>query len=212
MRPTAHIDKLRRAARRRVGHLRFLCDGLDLPLQPEWEVVIAHTVIEALNVWSGFCRSYYLSVASGAKDCSGHRVTTEVAIQSRDHALTLAIHEIRPDRRGRMGPWQHWDEPRWHQVDHFLRSLQAIMPSSIGAVYGALGRPTRVFTDLPVFRNYYAHKQEKTAKDALALAVHYALPRPASPSQLLCSRPQGAGQPILHEWLDDLRLVVQGIC
>jgi len=71
---------------------------------------------------------------------------------------------------------------------------------------------SRVYLDLPVFRKYFAHRNEMTMRAAISLAIPNSVPANARPSVILLSTPAGRYQPLLVEWLDDLILAAEYLC
>lgn len=77
----------------------------------------------------------------------------------------------------------------------------------------ALSVSTRVFDDLPKFRNFYAHRNEESAKKAVDLARHYYVIGGAkSPTEALATPALKRTQPLILDWLDDMGVVMQLLC
>jgi hypothetical protein len=57
--------------------------------------------------------------------------------------------------------------------------------------YYESGHTSRVFLDLPVFRNYFAHRNEQTKKAAVDPATFNSVPANPRPSVILLSTPAG---------------------
>jgi hypothetical protein len=166
--------------------------------------------IEALNLWTIFARSFFYSTALGTADRAGGRVTVAIlGVVTRDDALTLAIHATRPWLRNRIGPWRRFEEPIWHRPGDYLGAITALNPSNLATVQAALSYNSRVFNDLPAFRNYYAHKSEETAKEARKLAPAHGLSPLLRPTEIMCSRLPGRPQTLIADFLDDLRAVIE---
>ena len=88
MNPSYRLEKLNRAARRRITKLRTVVGPLSLPVSPEADRLVAWTIIEARNLWASFLRAYYLSNESGSK--------LEYSAGSRHRALaTITITGLR---------------------------------------------------------------------------------------------------------------------
>ena len=58
-------------------------------------------------------------------------------------------------------------------------------------------------------RNYFAHKGEHSAVKARGLGKRYGIAQTLSPPELLCTRAPGRFQPLIADWLDDLRSVIR---
>jgi hypothetical protein len=173
--------------------------------------MLAYVVIEALNVWVHYCRCFYIATALGAKDSAGQRVAISppVAITSADDAIVLAVHRVRRRLRGLPGPFAPLDEPRWHKPNEFLKVMRELSPSNLGDVQRALSLQPQTLQHLPTVRNFYAHRAQDTADRVRSLAPRYSVASSASPSEFLCSRQPGRPQPIVLDWLDDVRSTVE---
>jgi hypothetical protein len=72
---------------------------------------------------------------------------------------------------------------------------------------------TRALQDLPVFRNFYAHRNEETAAKAIALAERQYLIRGRThPTLAIATPPYQRPQPLILDWLDDIRAVIDLLC
>lgn len=209
MRRESRLGAVAEKGRRRSLLLRSLIENFQGRVTPDTDRLSAFATIEALNLWHLYCRSLYLSSALGCFDSAGNRVTPPGGpISSEGHAITVAVHAVKPQLRDKSGPWAPRDEPPWHDTSAFLKSMQALGPSNLPAVQAALSYPTKVFTYLPTARNFYAHRAMSTAVKVQGIARGYALNPRLRPTELLLTRLPGRPQPLLADWLDDLRLAI----
>ncbi len=104
------------------------------------------------------------------------------------------------------------DEPRWHKANTLLDLSSDLKYSNESDVRAAMGIPTRVFSDLPVFRHFFAHRSERTAGPALMLAPTNGVSAALRPTEVLLSRGLGRHQPLLADWLDDMWTVIDDLC
>lgn len=209
MHPVHRLEKLQRCAVRRATCLKRLIDVFPLPSGAELDRVTAFVTIEALSLWSSFARAYYLSCALNAKTVTGIRVTTSSGINTIPDAIKLSITHFRPYRKP---PWSRKDEPTWHDTNTILTLARLIGASNLAQVQAALSYPTLVFTQLPVARNFFAHRNDDTARKTSNLARDLGLGTKLRPSVMLCQRALGRPQNVLADWLDDIRNVVELIC
>jgi len=79
-------------------------------------------------------------------------------------------------------------------------------------VEAAFSSGSSVFTDLVVFRNYFAHRNQGTKRAARDLAPKYGIAATLSPAEILLSRALGRPQPLLIEWIDDLTFTAEYLC
>lgn len=208
MRRVAYLPKLQRQAIRRLTFLGLLIDpGLRLA-GPEQDRRVAFVTIEAANVWSSFCRAFYLSCALGTHDHGGNKVVGAPRFRDEGQALAYAIGLVKGPKRGKVARPAPRDEPEWHQVAVFGKVMRNLNPPNLPQVQGALSIGTSAFTYLQTFRNFYAHRNrhaaEKTARAAPRLRVSSAL----HPTVILSSVQPGASDTILRDWLTDLTLVI----
>jgi hypothetical protein len=210
MRPEPHLGALIWKTSRRALRLRELIRYRTLPLSTQDEQLLSYVTIEGLNLWTMFARCYFLSSALKARTSNGPRVVIAVGgINTQNDALTFAVYQERPRFVGMTGPWAYWQEPTWRNPVAFDRVMAALKPSNLGNLRKGLAYPTTALDDLPVFRNYYAHKGRNTALQARSIARKYALSPAMRPSELLCSRGPGRPQSLLADWLDDVRNIVE---
>jgi hypothetical protein len=177
--------------------------------QPLAEAGIVYCVLELDSFWRSFARSLFLSTAFRAKDGSGGRVTLSVPTPGTvDDALTHAIHRIRPTVKKKAASWSWLDEPNWSRSSNLLDSLDEIGASNRPTVVAGLSIPTRVFDDLTVLRNFFAHRNEDTAGRVPSVARSYSIAPTMRPSDVLRSRASGASglrpQVLLLDWIDDM--------
>jgi hypothetical protein len=180
---------------------------------PEANRLLAYVTVEALNTWSLFVRYYVLSLALKPVRCSGGRVAIGTpGVNGPPDVLRLAMAVLRPWKKPTTsGTWARRDEPTWHETRALLMCATRLGTSNLTDVQAALSVPTRVFDDLPVFRNFYAHRNDASYVAARALAIHYGIPA-GHPTRILQSRPLGRPWPLAVEWVDDLSVVVDLLC
>jgi len=109
------------------------------------------------------------------------------------------------------GKWSRRDEPTWHETRSLLECATALNVSNLADIRGALSIGTRVFLDLPVFRNFFAHRNDASCSSASALAISYGIPS-GHPSLVLLRKPFKRPWPLLVEWLDDMAIVTELLC
>jgi len=177
------------------------------------EIRLEYVTIEMLNAWVNFIRAYYLSALLGAKRCGLGRIGVSHIIANENAAIGQAVLFWRPSATPRPdGSWERRDEPTWHDPASVLPICLARGFSNIADLQAAVSTGTRVFRDLPVFRNYYAHRNRRTRKAAVDLAPIYGIASTTRPSEILLARPLGRSQPLILDWLDDLRFTIEYIC
>ncbi len=71
---------------------------------------------------------------------------------------------------------------------------------------------TRAFYDLPVLRNYFAHRNATTHDAAVRVAALNGIPTPKHPADVLTAVPIGSTQMLLNIWMGDLEFVAEFLC
>ena len=214
MRSSRSFTKLLGTAQRRLGRLK---GRAVLALQPTTSVSdrdkhLAYVVIETQNLWANFVRSYLLSCLLMPRRVLGGRVTlTNAAIRSPGDLLLCAAQV----QKGPLAPapTTRREEPSWHDVQIFLRTCQTIGCSHLTVVQLGLSVQTRIFYDLPAFRNFYSHRNEESAERALGLVRRqYLITKAKHPTEALATSVLLRPQALVLDWLDELDVVMALIC
>lgn len=175
--------------------------------------ILATIAIDTLNTWNNFSRAFYLSCGSGAYLKNHGKITTTTPFVSYDDLINRAIIVCKPWLAHREpGHWSRRDEPSWHDVNMLLMSCQNVGVSNYSNITNAISIGTRVFQDLPTFRNYFAHKNQGTSRSATNLASNSGISTTLRPFEILLRPPLLASKPLLKVWLDDLETVVELLC
>lgn len=210
MRPVTCLKTLRVAAMRRDRRLKNLVDSFSLPVTAERDRVVAFVTIETLNLWASFARAYYLSCLLGAKRDTGQRVKVTVpSIRTTTDAIAFAMNLLKPKKTP---PWGRRDEPSWHDPRNLLKLLTECGASNLIQAQAAFSYPTSVFRDLPVVRNFFAHRNEESVRKTADVARSLGVSATLRPSEILCSRLRSRPQNVLSDWLDDLSNVIESLC
>jgi hypothetical protein len=215
MHPRQSLVVLGDQARRRIRRLRARASyafsgAMAHPAQRE--ELVGWVVIEALNCWSNFVRSYLISLLFRAMRRSGARVSIGNAAITSPGAL---IHVAAKAQRGpsAAAPTNRRDEPSWHDVPLFLKVCVALNPSNLSSIQSALSLQVRALYDLPTFRNFYAHRNEESAAKAVSLArTYYLISGERHPTAVLGRFAPMRPQQLLLDWLDDLDSIVDLLC
>ena len=181
--------------------------------QKQLNLSISYATIEGGNNWANFIRSFYLSMVIGTKRESGRKIQLGNQPASINNAIGIAVRHCRksaiPNSRG---IWRRRDEPAWFQPNILIALAKIIQADNLAELYSAFSIQTRVFADLPVFRNFFAHRNQQTAETAARKAPNYGIPSNRHPEDILMSRALGRPQPIILDWLDDLKIVCEMLC
>jgi len=143
-------------------------------------------------------------------------MTCNITGQTMEQSIEEAIIAVRPSgtlrRVAAGGKWSRKEEPKWY-VDHsFRRVCQAAGFSNLADIENSFSAGYGVFIYLPVFRNYYAHRNEETLRKVQSIAPHYGIPATRRPSLILLTPPIHRPQPLILEWLDELTFTADYLC
>jgi hypothetical protein len=222
MRPASDLRRLQASALKHLARLRNLVDLSVLQLSTKGisarermvaRQTLAVCTIELLNLWSNFARSYFLSCVLRPKRVKRGRITHgNRAVVTFQDAVRTATRLHKPSKVPSVGPVSRRDEPTWHDPHVFLTSCSALSCSHGTDIAAAFSAGTRVLIDLPIVRNFFAHRNETSASAALAVAASYAIPGRPHPIDILTLAPAGRPFPLLIEWIDDVRVLVELLC
>lgn len=218
------LNKLQRAGL--VRALRIRAQVADTVIKPHpgcngssdssMDRAIAFAVIELDNLWASVARSLYLSAAFCGVDESGARLhlSKVPTPTTTDEALTYAIRANRGKsfRKGSTGPWKWRDEPQWWDPSALIRSLDCIGASNLQTVTAALNANPDVFQHLHTFRNFYAHRNRDTRERLIPHLRTLQFPADVTATFALASPDPSSRdprpQPLLLDWLDDVRRTI----
>lgn len=175
---------------------------------------MCRVTIDTLNTWTNFARAYYLSGMFGARRTNSARIAVANPHLSEQYAIENAIVISRPTaiRRLPAAAWHRREEPTWHDPNVFQRICAGEGFSNLVEIQAAFSAGYRVFSDLPVFRNYFAHRNQGTLKAAVGLAPLHGIPATRRPSEILLTRPIGRIQPLILEFIDEIEFTVEYLC
>jgi hypothetical protein len=211
MGPVADLEDLYRHASARLDRLKLLgLAAFPMPF-PERDRRLCYVAIEAVNGWSEFVRAYVLSCVLHPHRIKNPRVTlSNKTMRSFADVLHAAVRLMKGSTR--QAPKTRRDEPAWHDVRTLMKTCAYMGCSHIADVHRALSIPTMAFEHLPTFRNYYAHRNPESKQRACDLAAKYAIPSVAHPTFLAATAAPGRPQPLLADWIDDLRNAAELLC
>jgi hypothetical protein len=212
MRESQSFSSLYVAAIKRLTRLRSTAVLGVAAANPARDRQVSYVVLEAQNLWTNFTRSYLISCLFRPKRRNGGRVTyNNAAIQTPGDLLFSANRLAKGPTAP--APLSRREEPAWHDPALFHNTCQTLQCSHLAHVQASLSLQTRVFYDLPPFRNFYAHRNEQSARKAVQLAkAQYLISGPRHPSDVLALPAKGRTQALILDWLDDMATVVDLLC
>lgn len=181
------------------------------------EILISPLVINLLNTWANFTRSYYICCALGTKRPDGSNVSSTLsAIPSRsiNDAIGNAVQTFRPKAsKSSNGEWDTRDEPTWHDVNILIQLASKYNFSNAADIKTAFTFGFTAHQHLVVFRNYYAHKNGGTRKKAQNIATKYSIRSNQHPSDILLDTPLSTpGTALIDIWIGELEQTVEILC
>jgi hypothetical protein len=202
------LTALSRQFAHRIGRLVPLVKSAQSPANNVLDRATAYVAIELLNSWANFCRAFYISSALHAWTASGTRVTTSTPrIVNVPDATDFAMYTLKP-RTPR--PWTRRQEPTWHSSAQLIKLLMALGASNLATVTAALSYPTDAFGYLPTARNFFAHRNEDTARKLHNIAAPMLISAIGHPTNILIQKRPARPNNVLTDWALDL-LVVSGL-
>jgi hypothetical protein len=175
MLPTPHFGKLARQARGNVARFRARANSVCfVATSIETRIQIAHITTGLLNTWTEFCRAYYLSCLLRPKRTKGGAVSVTFSSNKFEDAIAAVMKRFRP-HIFKGGSWSRRDEPPWHDVATLVFACSDLGCSNLPQIQAAVSVPTRVFSDLPVFRNFFSHRNRSTMQSCANVALTYGI-------------------------------------
>lgn len=198
--------RLVRKSHERLARLHAFSLSVRPPLAGVNFHVAANVAIEAANTWHFFLRSYYLYSAAGALLDDGTRVTSVAGRLSHLEAIEAAIafstgSKIKKPRRG----WTHRHEPNWRDPNIVVNLMSNQNMSNASGFLKALSASNGSHEPLGTARNFFAHRCQDTALKVRGLARRSSVPSLIDPSDIPYSYAPGRHQPLIADWIDDLR-------
>lgn len=212
MRPTNQLDDLRRKFIQVARRLRVLLEAIRALPPQERDRRVSYVAIEILNLWSEFCRAYYLSYLLGPTTRGGARLRAQ---NGTVRTLNDAIVGLWRELNGRAPPGttlRRRQEPKWYEARTLPTAAVFLRVTNDSEVVGAINLIARTLQDFPVLRNFYAHRNEQTAISVINMVPRYGMLQVRHPTEFALTFLPGRSEPILGEWIADLEVVTGLLC
>jgi len=207
------LFKLRRRLVARLERLERRLSASAALAPPDRDPVISYVTIESLNAWSQFAKALYLSCMLNAKTEGRTTVGVVPSGVPLNDAVGLAITRYKKYATpNSSGVWDRRDEPAWHDPNVLLGVCQHVSCSIYLQMQAAFSLGQRVFLDLPVFRNFFAHRNRLSSRAAQNLGPQYLLPSSLRPSEMLMRSKPMAPASVLEEWIAELKITAELLC
>lgn len=199
------IYRVQTWAIRRFDTLHSQAYPLRPSLTPNEERILSLVAIESANTWAALMRSYWLAASIHRWRRDGTQVKISASIRSFEDAITFAVHTTKPRLRVSTGPWKKRDEPDWLDPATVSTLLRAAGADIEGGFHAAISLGSTARQDLSTYRNFVAHRNRDTALKVRNLCPDPSLKRSTSPLEIALLRGPGRPQPLVLDWIDDLR-------
>jgi hypothetical protein len=215
MTPRSRIAVLRKSADRAFSRIAHYANAITLydPIR-EVDRVMAFVTIELLNTWTNFSRAYYLSSILNLRSESGRRWNIAMPISTFDEAIRVAVNLNRPSHK-QVPPGatiHRRDEPTWHDPYELMRFVAHIGHSNLTGIQNAFSGGTSTLRDLPVFRNYFAHRNRGSKQAAIDIASNTYGIVSLRPACALLDYNYGHVNRLIDEWIEDMRDIMVYLC
>lgn len=217
MRRYARLSRLQSSTTRKLDRFAqgamHLATSRPTALPAEIESSATALTIDLLNYWQNVARAYFVSCSLGALTVTGTPVWSRSFVATESVAVAVAIRAAGLRRQPRQdGTWHRRSEPTWASPDVLVSSAWSAHLTNASVIESAFQGGFDVFGDLPVFRNYFAHRNRETRAAAMQLAPKYGVGANEKPSSVLSQVPVGGGPSVLETWIGDIRTTVEYLC
>jgi hypothetical protein len=110
------------------------------------------------------------------------------------------------------GTWRRRDEPPWHDPSTLIILATNIGATNLTQIQAAFSTGSRAPSDLPVYRNYFAHRNRGSLDAARSLIRLNGVAAGGSMAEVLARKPVGRSNPLLEEWISDLEFIAEFVC
>jgi hypothetical protein len=211
MHPARHLSVLRDRACHRVDYLSALSVACSQPTTDCMRRRAAFVLVEGVNTWSAFVRSFYLSCVFRAQRERRGRVAVGIpGIVTADQAIEFAVLKVAKGKQKARYSWS--DEPAWHKRETIAKLSTLLALSNDAEIQVAVNVGTKAFVDIVTCRNFFAHRGKATMAQARSTLAGYGQSLRDHPSNAVCGTNPGRTQNIMTDWLSDIRLTMELLC
>ncbi len=206
MNPSRNLETVKEKALHRITKLRRLADrAVNDSDKKRRDYTFSYVMIETVNLWSLFIRSFYLSCTQSTKHPTGAKVTCKpYGTKTTANAINVAMVYFKRKPSGR--------EPAWHDRHTISKLAKHLGFSNESDIDNALSLAPKSLGDLVIIRNFYAHRNQETYSNVRNVAISYGLIGIDHPNELLQGIATGRPQQVILDLLDDLRNTIELMC
>lgn len=169
---------------------------------------IGRIALDSHSLWTSFMRAYFLSLFLEPFRLHRGRVRIAFPGLSEQDIWDRSWLAIQKPSRNKPPNW----EPRWFDVQIVVRLTGHFGATHQTDLIAAFSLPTLVFSHLPAYRNYFAHRSPRSRIEIGKMQARLGLPASLFPSDALISKPGTSVQPVLVSWIQDLRDIAEMLC
>jgi hypothetical protein len=209
MHATSDLAKLYHAVRRRLLRIEVLYHSLSNRPMEDRSMVLASSVIELDNTILCGLREFTVSSLRRARTLSYHRISTNRAFAAAGEISAFILSVVNPVKYQNMkspAVVGREYEPTVRDPKDTQKVLSTCAASNISSVQNALALNFGLFRDIATIRNFYAHRNEDTAKKVRTKARSMGVPAAHHPDDLVLASPPGRPGSILQDWIGEAQI------
>lgn len=207
MRCVTDLVKLRDSVTSRCSLLRQISSPLSTPLTSEDRRALAYVAIELDNLIVVGLRQYAKSSLLRSRTAAGVRITSSVNPQSTEEAAALIYRSVNPagyQRANNPQSIRERDEITIRDPKKVEKVLIDYSASNIANMNLALSLNAEVFSEIKVFRHFFAHRAKNTFDAVQIFAAGLGIVDKYRPEHLLVQGRPGTGVKLLDGWFADI--------
>jgi hypothetical protein len=170
--------------------------------------IVGRTALDVHSLWSSFMRAYYLSLFLEPFRISRGRVRVSLPGLSEQDVWRQSWSAIQKPSKPMPANWEPW----WFDIQVVIRLTAHFGATHQGDLIAAFSLPTLVFSHLPAYRNYFAHRSPRSRNQIRTIQTRLGLSGSLFPSDALMTAPGTSTQPVLLSWIQDLQEIAEALC
>jgi hypothetical protein len=201
------LVKLRDSVISRSRYLRQLTSPISAQLTSEDRRALAYVAIELDNLVVVGLRQYAKSSLLRSRTAAGVRITSTVNPQSTEEAAALIYRSLNPKGYEKLKNKQkveERDEVAIRDPKKIEKVLTDYSASNLSNITLALSLNAEVFSEVKVFRHFFAHRAQNTFDEVQLFAAKLGVVGTHKPEHLLMRGRPGTGVRFLDGWLADI--------
>jgi len=201
------LVKLRDAVAARSQSFRQMIAKMSLPLSTDQQRALGYIAIELDNIIVVGLRQYTKSCLLRSRTAAGARITSTVSPTSTEEAAAYIFKSLNPkgyQRAKNPTAIGERDEVAFRDPKRVEKVLTDYSASNISNLTLALSLNADVFSEVKVFRHFFAHKAKNTFDEVQSFAMDIGVVGVHRPEHLLIRGRPGTGVRLLDGWLADV--------